>query len=211
METFEIIVQTIGASSWLLPVVSLLIAIGGLALLSTWMLGPCLGMIPLARAGRLPSIFGNLNNHGVPTGALILQAVIGSVLAIGMIFIPSMNSAYWLLSALTTLCLCIAYLPMFAALIALRYQQPATPRAFKLPGGMPGAWIISGLGFLAIMFTFVIALFPPEGTNVSPFGYLLFMIVGTILLCMWPLIFTARKRMPAATATRTPAPEPVHV
>ena len=106
--------------------------------MSTWMLGPCLGMIPLARDGRFPAMFGNLNKNGVPTGALILQAVIGSILAVGMIFIPSMNSAYWLLSALTTLCLCIEYLPMFAALIALRYQQPNTPRAYKLPWGTAG-------------------------------------------------------------------------
>jgi amino acid transporter len=207
METFEIILKSVGLS-WLLPVVCLLIGVGGVALLSTWMLGPCLGMIPLARAVRLPTLFGNLNNRGVPTGALILQAVIGSVLAIGMIFLPSMNSAYWLLSALTTLCLSIAYLPMFAALIALRYQQPATPRAYTVPGGMAGAWVISGVGLLAVTFTFVIALLPPEGTNVGPFGYVLFMLVGTTLLCVWPLIFLARKRAPAAATTRTPAPEP---
>jgi amino acid transporter len=207
MQTFQIILQSLGVS-WLLPIVCILITLGGIALMSTWMLGPCLGMIPLARDGRFPAMFGNLNKNGVPTGALILQAVIGSILAVGMIFIPSMNSAYWLLSALTTLCLCIEYLPMFAALIALRYQQPNTARAYKLPGGTAGAWIISGLGFIAIMFTFVIALFPPDGMNVGAGAYMIFMIVGTVILCMWPLIFLARKRAPAAAVPQTPAPEP---
>jgi amino acid transporter len=205
MQTFQIILQSIGAN-WLLPIVCLLIAIGGVALMSTWMLGPCLGMIPLARDGRFPAIFGNLNKNGVPTGALILQAVIGSILAIGMVFIPSMNSAYWLLSALTTLCLCIEYLPMFAALIALRYQQPNTARAYKLPWGMAGAWIIAGIGFVAIMFTFVIALFPPDGMNVGVGTYMIFMIVGTIILCMWPLIFLRGKKLPATSSPQTAAP-----
>jgi amino acid transporter len=127
-----------------------------------------------------------------------------------MVFIPSMNSAYWLLSALTTLCLCIEYLPMFAALIVLRYQQPNTPRAYTLPWGLAGAWIIAGLGFVAIMFTFVIALFPPDDMNVGAGAYMTFMILGTILLCMWPLIFLARKKMTVATSPQTPAPELLH-
>ncbi len=206
LQTYQIILQSLGVG-WLLPIVCLLIAVGGLALISTWMLGPCLGMIPLARDGRFPALFGNLNKHGVPTGALILQAVIGSLLAIGMVFIPSMNAAYWLLAALTTLCLCIEYLPMFAALLALRYQQPDTPRAYMLPGGTAGAWIIAGLGFVAITFTFVIALFPPDGMNVGAGAYLACMIVGTIILCMWPLIFLARKRMSAVATPQASAAE----
>jgi amino acid transporter len=204
MQTFQVMLQALGWS-WLLPIVCLLIAIGGVALMSTWMLGPVLGMIPLAREGRLPAMFGNLNKNGVPTGALILQAVIGSVLAFGMMLIPSMNSAYWLLSALTTLCLCVEYLPFFAALIRLRQTQPNTPRPYKLPWGAAGAWIIAGIGFLAIVFTFVIALFPPQGMNVPTPVYIAFMVIGTILLCMWPLIFLARRHQPAAVAPMAPA------
>jgi amino acid transporter len=193
MQTFQIMLAPFGLS-WLVPIVAILLALGGIALMSTWMLGPTLGMVPLAREGKLPQMFGDLNRNGVPTKVLILQAVIGSILALAMVLIPSMNAAYWLLSALTTLCLCVEYLPMFAAVIRLRYSQPDTPRAYKLPGGTLGAWIIAGVGFAAITFTFVVALFPPDGMNVATWAYMLFMLVGTVLLCMWPLIFQRRAR-----------------
>lgn len=204
MQTFQIVLDEFNLG-WAVPIVALLLAVGGLAQMGVWMLGPTLGMVPLARAGHLPKLFGNLNRHGVPTGVLILQAAIGSLLAAAMVLIPSVNAAYWLLSALTTLCLCIEYLPMFASVIRLRYTQPDTPRAYRLPGGLVGAWVIAGTGFVAITFTLMVALFPPEGMNVDPGTYFLFMIGGTILLCGWPLIFMRRKRQPVEPVVAEPS------
>jgi glutamate:GABA antiporter len=57
------------------------------------------------------------------------------------LIIPSINAAYWILSAMTVLLLCTVYLFVFAALIKLRYSQPDTHRAFKIPGGISGIWV----------------------------------------------------------------------
>jgi hypothetical protein len=65
--------------------------------------------------------------------------------------------------------------------------------------------VIAGTGFVAITFTLMVALFPPEGMNVDPGTYFLFMIGGTILLCGWPLIFMRRKRQPVEPVVAEPS------
>jgi amino acid transporter len=110
------------------------------------------------------------------------------------IFIPSISAAYWVLSALTVLLLCIVYLMVFASVIKLRYSQPNTPRAFKIPGGIPGVWIVGGLGFLASGFTFLVSLIPPGNSGVPIWGYAAIMLIGTALLALPPLVFLALKK-----------------
>jgi glutamate:GABA antiporter len=88
-----------------------------------------------ADEGNVPPIFQQRNKAGAPTGVLILQAALGTAASLLYLFIPSINTAYWVLSALTVLLLCVVYLMVFAALIKLRYSQPDTHRAFRIQAG----------------------------------------------------------------------------
>jgi amino acid transporter len=193
MQAFEAFLQAFNMT-WLLGPLALLVTIGGLATLSSWLAGPALGLGVVATEGLMPPVFSRRNKVGAPTGVLILQAVLGTVISLVYLFIPSINSAYWLLSALTVTLLCIVYLMVFAALIKLRYSQPNTPRAFKIPGGIVGAWIIGGLGLLSSGFTFFVSLFPTGSMNVSVGKYALFMLIGTAILALPPLVFIRLKK-----------------
>jgi len=44
---------------------------------------------------------------------------------------PAANQAYWILTATVTALLAFYYLPIFAAVIRLRYTQPDTTRPFR--------------------------------------------------------------------------------
>jgi amino acid transporter len=193
MQAFEAFLQAFNMT-WLLGPLALLVTIGGLATLSSWLAGPALGLGVVATEGLMPPVFSRRNKVGAPTGVLILQAVLGTIISLVYLFIPSINSAYWLLSALTVTLLCIVYLMVFAALIKLRYSQPNTPRAFKIPGGIMGAWIIGGLGLLSSGFTFFVSLFPTGSMNVSVGKYALFMLIGTAILALPPLVFIRLKK-----------------
>jgi amino acid transporter len=193
MQAFEAFLQAFNMT-WLLGPLALLVTIGGLATLSSWLAGPALGLGVVATEGLMPPVFSRRNKVGAPTGVLILQAVLGTIISLVYLFIPSINSAYWLLSALTVTLLCIVYLMVFAALIKLRYSQPNTPRAFKIPGGIVGAWIIGGLGLLSSGFTFFVSLFPTGSMNVSVGKYALFMLIGTAILALPPLVFIRLKK-----------------
>ena len=51
---------------------------------------------------------------------------------------------------------------MYASVIKLRYSQPNLTRPFTLPGGKAGLWLIAGIGFIAMLFSFIVAFFPPS-------------------------------------------------
>ncbi|NPV61678.1 MAG: amino acid permease [Methanotrichaceae archaeon] len=196
MQAFQSFLQAFNLS-WLLVPLALLVTLGGLANLASWLAGPALGLGEVAARGNMPPFFARTNKNGAPTGVLILQAAIGTVVSMLYLFIPSISAAYWILSAMTVLLLCIVYLFVFAALIKLRYSQPDTPRAFKIPGGIPGIWVTGGVGFLACLITFVVSLIPPGSyEHVSTFTYAIVMLAGTAILALPPLVFL-RLRKPS--------------
>jgi amino acid transporter len=104
------------------------------------------------------------------------------------------NQAYWILSAMTVELLCIVYVLIFAAVIKLRYAFPNQPRAFTIPGGMAGVWLVGGIGAFGVIFTFIVGLIPPGLIGFSGFGYILAVLFGTFLLAVPPLIFLKLKK-----------------
>jgi len=119
---------------------------------------------------------------------LVIQALIGSVISLLYVFLPSVNQAYWILSAMTVELLCIVYILVFAALIKLRYSKPDTPRPFKIPGGMVGVWIVGGLGLFGTVLSFIVGLMPPMYFT-NWVVYVGSVLLGTFLLAVPPLIF----------------------
>jgi putative glutamate/gamma-aminobutyrate antiporter len=180
---------------WMIGPIAFLTAFGALALLSTWILGPAKGLGEVAIRGNLPPLFQKNNRFGAPVAVLVIQAAIGTLFSLLFVFLPSVSGAYWILSAMTVEVLCIMYLLIFAAVIKLRYSQPDTPRTYKIPGGMPGIWIIGGAGFIACLFTFIIGFFPPTGIATGDVGrYFIIMVLGTIILVCPPFIFLLFKK-----------------
>lgn len=193
MQAFDAFLKAFSLES-LTPIIAVLLALGGVALLINWLVGPVLGLGVTAAAGDMPPITRKLNKQGVPTGMLIIQGVIATGISLLYVFSPTVNQAYWILSALTVMLLCITYMFVFAAVIRLRISQPNTHRAFKIPGGLAGVWIVGGVGFFASVFTFVIGCFPTTVTQIPFWGYVATMLIGTALLALPPLVFLRFKK-----------------
>jgi glutamate:GABA antiporter len=192
--------------SWAVPVMAILLAVGGISLMSTWMLGPLLSMVPISQAGTLPKFFRKENKHGSPTGTLMAQGILITFLALAMALIPGINEVYWVFSSYTTTLLCIYYLPIFAAVIKLRYTKPEVPRPFKIIGGTTGVWIIAGVGSLSTIFSGIMALNRPAGvTNISSWGYFIMMVAGTMIWMLPFWLFRIFKKPGWAEAPTTEA------
>ncbi|MFA6362046.1 amino acid permease [Methanoregula sp.] len=174
--------------AWLVGPMALLITLGGVVNLASWLIGPAKGLGIVAEDGNMPPLFNKTNKYGAPVAVLLIQALIGSVISLLYVFLPSVNQAYWILSAMTVELLCIVYILVFAALIKLRYSQPDTPRPFKIPGGMIGVWIVGGLGLFGTALAFVVGLMPPSYFS-SGITYVLSVLLGTFLLAVPPLVF----------------------
>ena len=182
MQTYETIFNWFGFG-WILPIIAILIAIGSIGKITTWVIGPVRGLGRAAREGLLPPILKKHNKAGVPVSMLILQAVLVTIWGIIFVLLPGgVNSAFWMLLALTTTVYIVMYILMYLAAIKLRYSRSDVKRAFKVPGGKLGMWTISGWGIISMSIIFALALLPPtqavESINLITFEAL--MIAGTI-------------------------------
>jgi putative glutamate/gamma-aminobutyrate antiporter len=174
---------------WVTPYIAILIALGAFGSLSTWVIGPTKGLLAAARDGDLPPYFRDVNKKGMPQRLLILQAILVSLLSLVFVFMPTVSSAFWILSAIVTQLYLLMYILLFAAAIKLRYKRPKVERAYKIPGRKPGIWIVSGLGILSSSFAMIISFFPPSQIDTgSTLFYVLFLSLGVILACLMPSI-----------------------
>jgi len=189
MQAIEIIFNKIGLK-YLIGVAAFLIFIGGIGGINAWIIGP-INMIFTSSKGIMPPFFTKSHEkYGTPVNAMITQAVIVSLLILMAFSTPTVESAYWLLSAMTSILYFIPYLIMFSALIVLRYKRPDVKRLYKIPFGNFGAWLVGGIGLLVVSFSIVLAIIPPAGMELGNLlwyevklvgGTLLFLIIGYLI------------------------------
>jgi amino acid transporter len=176
---------------WMTPIMCFLLSYGALTMVVTWVLGPSKGVLEVAKEGYLPEFWQRRNKEGMPTVILIIQAVISSLLAMVILFMPTISGAFWLMSALTAQLYMVMYLLMFAAAIKLRYSKPDVPRAYKVPGGKFGMWLVSGIAFLTSLFAIITGFIPTpavrEKGTMYVLGYIAFLLIGTLVFIMIPL------------------------
>lgn len=173
----------------LMPVVALMLVMGGLGGVSNWIIAPTKGLLVAAEDGNLPLIFQGINTKGAPKAMLVVQAIIVTLLSALFLFMPTVNSSYWLLTALAAQLYMLMYLLMFATAIKLRFSHPNHPRAFRIPGGLIGMLVVAGVGITGILATLVVTFMPPAGIDVgSIMNYELTLIGGLLLMCAPPFI-----------------------
>lgn len=201
MQAFKIFLQGFGYES-MVPFIAIMFTLGGLALLISWLVGPVMGLGVTSAAGDMPPVTRRLNKEGVPTGMLLIQGAIATLFSLCYVYAPSVNAAYWILSAMTVLLLCITYMLVFSAVIRLRYTQPDTHRAYRIPGGTPGVWIVGGVGFFSSAFAFVVGCLPTGNAGMSTPTYVALMLGGTALLSIIPVAIILQLRKPSWVASK---------
>ncbi|MBI2743735.1 MAG: amino acid permease [Chlamydiales bacterium] len=175
--------------SWMIPIMAVLIGAGAIASLSTWLVGPSKGLLTAAQTGDLPPFFRKQNKHHMPSGLLIFQGIIVTVITFLFLFMPTLNAAFWFISAIVAQLYLVMYFLMFAAAIKLRYTKPDVKRAYTIPGKKFGIWAVCGIGFLTSVATMVIGFFPPDQIQVGNiYLYLSALAGGVVFFCLGPYI-----------------------
>ncbi|EHL29488.1 APC family permease [Legionella drancourtii] len=175
--------------SWMMPVVAVMLVLGGLGGVSNWIIAPTTGLLVAAEDGNLPGAFQRTNAKGAPVVMLFTQATIVTVLSGLFLFMPSVNGSYWLLTALAAQLYMLMYFIMFAAAIKLRLAEPNHPRQFRIPGGIGGMFFVAGIGIIGVCATLAVSFIPPEGIDVGSLArYELTLIIGLLLMCSPPFI-----------------------
>lgn len=161
MQTFTAIFAALHLD-WLTPIIAGLTALGAVAMVSTWIVGPAKGIMAVGRGGDLPPFFQKANAQGIPVNILLVQAAWVSFISLIFLVMPTISSSYWILIAICTQVYVVMYLLMFISAIVLRYRRPDTPRAYRVAGGRAGMWVVAGLGSAACLFALAIGFVPPD-------------------------------------------------
>lgn len=189
MQAIQYFMDSAGIPGAVAPM-AVLITVGGVVSLAAWLIGPAKGLGVVAEEGNLPPLFNRTNQYGSPVAVLVIQALIGTIVSLLYVFLPSVNQAYWILSAMTVELLCIVYFLVFASLIRLRYTRPDASRPFRIPGSNAGIWIVGGLGAAGVIFSFIVGLMPTgDFSSDQALAYVGGILLGTFLLAVPPLIF----------------------
>ena len=169
---------------WLVPVVALLIVAGSLGEVAAWIIGPSKGLLVSARDGLLPPVLQRRIHGDVPVNILFLQALVVTALVFVFLLMPTVSSAYWILTALTAQLYLIMYLLMFLSALVLRYKRPHVHRPYRIPGGNFGMWLVAMLGLSGGVFTLFIGFFPPSQLKTGNLlFYESFLILGILVMC----------------------------
>lgn len=145
---------------------ALLIALGGMGGVSSWLAGS--SRIPyVAGIDRyLPATFGMVHaRYGTPHVALLVTGAISSLVILLGFVGSSVKETYEQLALFTTIVYFIPYLYLFASLIKLGVPETATPGAIRAPGGRRGTILVGAVGFATTAAAILFAFSPPEGTN----------------------------------------------
>jgi glutamate:GABA antiporter len=175
------------------------VTLGGIAHLTPWVLGPAKGVAVVARDGLAPQRLGRTNRNDVPVALLMVQGAAGTVFSLLFVVVPSVSTSYWMLSAVTAQVIVAMYALVFAALVRLRYSRPDVPRPYRVPGGLPGVWVVGGVGLLGCVGSFVLGFVPPSQLATgSTTVYVLLLALATVVLSLPPFLFAllSRRRQP---------------
>src|ERR671911_565340 len=179
----------------LVPIVAIALVCASVGGMLTWLSGPSKGLLLIARSeGYLPPFFQRQNENEVAVNILAVQGGVTTVIALLYALVPSVSSAYWILSVMTTQVYLVMYLLMFVAARNLRRDQPDVERGYTAPV----LGVLCVVGFLASAAAIVIGFVPPsqfESGNAA--AYIALILAGTGLIGLLPPYLFLRARKPS--------------
>jgi putative glutamate/gamma-aminobutyrate antiporter len=179
---------------WFIPVIAILIIVGSLSGAAAWIIGPARGLLIASQDNGLPPFLQKMNQKQMPVGILLTQGVIVTLLCTVFLIMPTVNSSYWVLSNLTAQLALIFYILFFAAAIRLRYKCGHIDRAYEIPGGMVGMWIVAGIGITTCVAAIILGFLPPTQVAVGKIlSYEAILVSGIIIFCALPFILYGKR------------------
>jgi amino acid transporter len=197
MQAFDVLLRHVHLS-FALPIVALALAVGALGGMIAWLDGPSEGLLKCGREnGYLPRYFQKVNNEGIQLHILVAQGIVITVIGFLYALIPTVNSAYWIFTAMATQVYLIMYVLMFVAAIRLRRKQPGHTRGYRAP--LLGLQCALGAG--SSVLAFLIGFVPPsQFGRSSPVLYGVLILAGVLALGVIPPLLLEWRRKPDWTA-----------
>ena len=190
---------------WLLPVVALMLIMGGLGGVNNWIIAPSRGLLLAAEDHQIPSKLAVVNVNLAPHRILFGQVVIVIILSLLFLFMPTVNESYMFLNELAVQLYMVMYILMFVAAVKLRFkpmvalaeQDSVLDIGFRIPGANWGICVVALVGVLACVLTILIGFLPPPHIIAKiAWHYQLMLAVGLVLLSLPPYALHWLRKIP---------------
>lgn len=193
MQVFNVFFNDFGMG-WAVKLIALMAIIGSFAGNNTWIIGPAKGMHHALESHHAAKWLSKKNKTNQPIAILLTQAILGTLLSLAFFLMPSVDTAFWLVTAITTQFAMVMYILVFASAIKLRLSKPDIERPYKIPGGIVGLCLIAGMGIAVCFLSFSLGFMPPEQFRhtLSVRDLIMFegyLVLGLICLSLPVLIF----------------------
>ncbi|MBV7432905.1 APC family permease [Dermabacteraceae bacterium TAE3-ERU5] len=194
IQALSVALTHFGASG-LVPILALLISLGAVGQVSTWIVGPVQGLETAGHRGYLPPSLLVRNSREVPYRLLFAQACCVTLIGLCFLLTGSVNATFLILTSVAVVLYSLMYVLMFAAAIKLRIKHPEVKRSYSVPGGTPGLLIASLLGGITVVACLLIGFLPPSPNPLHSVGaYALTLGALSVLLVALPLLAKPRWR-----------------
>lgn len=195
-QTFKILLlHFMPNGTWLLDICVLLIVLGVIAEIGSWVVGPSRALQTATQYGLLPQIFRKTNKHDVPVNILIAQSIMVIIWDAILTFGGGKdgNISFLVATTLTTLLYLVCYFCMYAAYFTLIFKYKNKKRTYNVPGGIVGKIILAICGTVTSIFAFVVSFFPSTAlqTTAARHTYLIVLTICFIIGLIIPIIISA--------------------
>ncbi len=191
MEAFETFFNAYGMQA-ILPIIAILLVVGAVAEINSWIVGPIRALHATSIHGNLPPLLQKVNSHGMPVNLLLLQGLIVTAVSFVFLFMPTISSSFWILTVLSAQSYLIMYLFMFLSAIVLRYTRPHVPRTYKIAHENRWVWLVASVGIFASLAGIALGFVPPTQIQSSTLlAHVGFLSIGLGIMCAIPLIIHA--------------------
>ena len=173
---------------WLAGLFSIFMALGIVAEIGSWVVGPSKGLQDSAMYGLMPRWVAHENKFGVPTHMISAQFVIVTIWDAVLTFGGGTNGnmSFLIATTLTSIVYIVCYFLMYASYFKLIFTEKELKRTYNVPGGIVGKTIFACCGFLCSLFAFCVSFIPTSALPASDgsrfITILAYCFLGTVLL-----------------------------
>lgn len=180
---------------WLGNVMALLITFGVIGQVSVVIAAPSTGILAVGKAGYLPPSLQKTNKNDIQVPILLVQGIFVSILALALVVLPSVESAYQILGQMSTIIYLVMVIIIYGAFVRLRRTEPNAKRGFRVPGGKFGEILVTVVGVLGALVAMVLSFVPPSQINTgNSLVYILILVVGCAIFLIFPFIVYAKRK-----------------
>ena len=161
----------------------------------TWIMGADRTYAISALDRTAPLIFGRFSGkYGTPIAVNIMSGIMATVAMVAAVLVTkftagNITTLFILVFGFVISTATLAYLFIFPSFLILRYKYPHVPRTYRVPGGMPVAWIVTVLPFAYAAFTVFFILVPATTTSVDRLTYELTQFIPLVIIVLLTIVF----------------------